>query len=217
MRISFLRSLAPLALLAVSACAANFDAQVKRFQAMPAPQGQSFFIKSADPKRDGSLEFSRYAGLVSEKLVAQGYQAASAPGSANLIVSLDYGVDHGREKVRSTPGYGWAGYGPYGRWGGGPGYRGFGHHGYVYGFYDPFLFDSGYDQVESYTVYTSDLDLTIARPSGEHLFEGKAKAMSSTDNLAYLVPNLVEAMFTGFPGNSGETVKITVPPPPKKK
>jgi hypothetical protein len=25
-----------------------------------------------------------------------------------------------------------------------------------------------------------------------------------------LVPNLVEAMFTGFPGNSGETVRITV-------
>jgi len=29
------------------------------------------------------------------------------------------------------------------------------------------------------------------------------------------VPNLIEAMFTGFPGHSGETVKITVPPPPK--
>ena len=30
-----------------------------------------------------------------------------------------------------------------------------------------------------------------------------------------LVPNLVEAMFTGFPGRSGEDVLITVPPPPK--
>jgi len=26
------------------------------------------------------------------------------------------------------------------------------------------------------------------------------------------VPNLVEAMFTGFPGHSGETVRITVAP-----
>jgi hypothetical protein len=26
------------------------------------------------------------------------------------------------------------------------------------------------------------------------------------------VPNLIEAMFTGFPGNSGETVRITVMP-----
>jgi hypothetical protein len=30
------------------------------------------------------------------------------------------------------------------------------------------------------------------------------------------VPNLIEAMFTGFPGNSGETVKITVPPQGKR-
>ena len=29
---------------------------------------------------------------------------------------------------------------------------------------------------------------------------------------ADLVPNLVEAMFTGFPGNSGETLHITVAP-----
>jgi len=29
------------------------------------------------------------------------------------------------------------------------------------------------------------------------------------------VPRLVEAMFTGFPGNSGETVKITIAPEKK--
>jgi len=26
------------------------------------------------------------------------------------------------------------------------------------------------------------------------------------------VPNLVDAMFTGFPGNSGETVRISIKP-----
>jgi hypothetical protein len=26
----------------------------------------------------------------------------------------------------------------------------------------------------------------------------------------------VQAMFTGFPGNSGETLKITIPPEPKQ-
>ena len=35
------------------------------------------------------------------------------------------------------------------------------------------------------------------------------------NNLQALVPNLVEAMFTGFPGNSGERVRITVAPPEK--
>jgi hypothetical protein len=31
------------------------------------------------------------------------------------------------------------------------------------------------------------------------------------------VPNLVEAMFTNFPGRSGETVRITVPPPARNR
>lgn len=221
---TLLRLAAPLAMLGVSACAAPFNAQVNRFQAMPAPQGQTFAIKSADPKLEGSLEFAQYARLVSGKLVAQGYQPATDAAAANLVVSLDYGVDEGKEKVRSVPGsgFGWGGgFGPYDRWGRfGSGYSpyfGYGRSRYIYGFYDPFLFGSGYDDVESYTVFTSGLDMTISRVGGERVFEGKAKAMSTTDNLAYLVPNLVEAMFTGFPGNSGETVKITVAPPPKKK
>ena len=67
--------------------------------------------------------------------------------------------------------------------------------------------------MRSYTVYTSFLDMDIRRTAdGQSLFEGLAQARSRTDDLPVLVPNLVEAMFTGFPGNSGETVRITVAP-----
>ena len=48
------------------------------------------------------------------------------------------------------------------------------------------------------------------------LFEGHAEAQSRDNNLQTIVPNLVEAMFTGFPGNSGERVRITVAPPEKR-
>ena len=66
--------------------------------------------------------------------------------------------------------------------------------------------------IRSYTVYKSYLDLDIVRKGDNAaLFEGHAKARSQTDELGVLVPNLVEAMFTGFPGRNGETVKITVP------
>ena len=51
---------------------------------------------------------------------------------------------------------------------------------------------------------------------GQKAREGKAKARSRTDNPAKTVPSLVQAMFTGFPGNSGETVKITIPPEPRQ-
>ncbi len=219
---SIARVSAPLALLAITAaCAPTFNAKVNRFQAMPAPQGQSFAIVASDPKLAGGLEFEQYSRLVSQKLIAQGYQPTSAAAAA-LLVKVDYGVDDGKEKIRSVPGagYGRFGYadpfwGPYyGRY---PRYYRNSRYAFAYGFHDPFLFGGGYDDVESYTVYTSGLDMTIERKAdGQRVFEGKAQAMSLNNNLTYLVPNLVEAMFTGFPGNSGETVKITVQQPKKR-
>lgn len=209
------------ALLMVTACAAPFQAKVNRFQSMPAPQGQTFYVKSADPALAAGLEFSQYAGLVSQKLQSYGYQPASNAAAASLVVTFDYGVDNGRERLRTVPGSGF-GYDPFYRWGGywgprwGGYYPGFGRRGFIYGWHDPFLFGGGYDQVESYTVYTSNITMDIERKGGERVFEGSAQAMSRDNNLTELVPNLVEALFTGFPGNSGETVKITVAPPEKR-
>jgi hypothetical protein len=80
------------------------------------------------------------------------------------------------------------------------------------GFSDPF-FDNGLDV---YTVYTSGIDLKIdRRATGERLFEGKAEAVSTSNRLQYLVPNLVQAMFTDFPGRSGETIRISIAPEDK--
>ena len=224
--LSKFKLLTPVVVLALGACATPFQANVSRFQAMPAAQGQTYAIRSDNPRLDGGLEFQNYAGLVAQRLNSFGYTRASDEKSANLVVTLDYGVDRGREKVRSVPGsgfgyggfghYGGFGYGGYGSGFGRPHY-GFGRRAFMYGFYDPFLFDN-YNDVESYTVYSSQLDMKIAkRGSNERVFEGSAKAMSMDDDLTTLVPNLIEAMFTGFPGNSGETVKITVAPPGKRR
>ncbi len=208
---------APAALLATSACTTGFPAQVSRFQALPAPQGQSFIIEAADPENRGGLEFSRYADLVRSHLVAQGFREAAGRGDATLVVSLDYGVDNGRERVVSRPDPFYSGYGfgfrrPY--------FSRFGYHGYrrspfYWGWHDPF-WGIGGDRVESYTVYRSFLDLDIRRASdGQAVFEGLAQAQSRSNQLQVLVPNLVEAMFTNFPGNSGETVRITVEDEPR--
>ena len=220
-RLSALKlALVPLMVLGLSACAQNFNANVSRFQAqLPAPQGQTFAVVADDPALAGGLEFSQYARLVEAQMAKLGYVPAASADNANLVVRFDYGVDKGRERLRSTgagfadpfwsPWYGYGrrsgywgrmGYYPYRSWG--------------YGFYDPW-FDNG---VESYTVYTSGIELKIdSKADGRRLFEGKAEAVSTSNRLQYLVPNLVEAMFTDFPGNSGETVRITVAPEKKKK
>ena len=205
---------AALLMLAVAACASPFNANVKRFQSqLPAPSGQTFAVVADDPAMAGGLEFSQYARLVEAKLAQQGYTPVAEPAQATLIVRFDYGVDKGRERVRSTgfrhdpfwnPWYG------YGRLG----YPGFYRPGlWNYGWYDPW-FDN---DVESYTVYTSGISLKIdRRADGARLFEGNAEAASISNRLQYLVPNLVEAMFTNFPGNSGETVRISVAPEKKR-
>lgn len=196
--------------IALSGCAMGLPTQVSRYQAMPAPQGQSFYVVPG-PGNPGGLEFSRYAGLVSQAMAAQGYAPATSPAAATMLVEMNYGVDRGTTEYRRDP-FGYSGFGWGGPWGR-PYYSRYGYWGprspFYYGWDDPF----GGGGIESYRVYRSGLDLRIVRRADRSpLFEGHAKARSSTDNLGVLVPNLVEAMFTGFPGRSGEVVKITVPP-----
>ena len=204
---------APMALLTLSACATPFRADVQRFVALPDTTGQSFAVVAADPDLSGGLEFGQYAMLVEQRMLDLGYRLSDDPAAAELIVSMDYDIDTGRDKIVAD-------YDPFpssARFGGHYGTGFYGRHRYRYGFHDPFLFGgygfSGYNGVRSFTVYTADLDLKIDRAAdGERLFEGKAEALSRSKNLTYLVPNLVEAMFTDFPGNSGERVRISVAP-----
>ena len=202
-------AVATLAFAALAACTQGFRSDVTRFQSqLPAPQGQTFAVVADDPALAGGLEFSRYADLVEAEMAQLGYTEAS-PDRATLLVRFDYGVDNGRERIRSTgfasrdPFFNpWFGYrSAYARsrlWG--------------YGWYDPF-FD---DDVSSYTVYTSGIEVKIdRRADNTRLFEGRAEALSRSNRMQYLVPNLVEAIFTDFPGNSGETVRISIAPEKK--
>lgn len=213
-------ALITLALGALAACASPFRAEVSRFQSqLPAPAGQTFTVVADDPALAGGIEFRNYAQLVADQLAALGYTPVNDPDDAQLLVRFDYGVDTGRERVRSTGFHrdpffsSWYDYRPviyrgrdgrprmtyvrtYSPWG--------------WGWDDSFF---GGSDVYSYTVYTSGVDMKIDRAAdGQRLFEGKAEAASTSNRLQYLVPNLVEAMFTGFPGNSGETVRISVAP-----
>ena len=207
-------ALVSLALAALAACATNFNANVTHFASqLPAPAGQTFTVVPEDPALAGGLEFHQYAQHVADHLAALGYRPVDNPADATLIVHFGYGVDHGRERVTSSPGFYdpfWSpwydtpyfyrgtrfAYLPYRPWG--------------FGWYDPFF---GGPDIDTYTVYTSGIDLTIDRAADHaRLYEGKAQAVSMSNHLQYLVPNLVEAMFTDFPGDSGKTVRISIAP-----
>src|SRR5438270_7932317 len=196
--------------VALSACAEQINTTVSRYQAMPAPQGQTFFVVPAGGMAaNGGLEFQRYAGMVAQQLQARGFQPASSAQSASMIVQFGYGVDHGQTRIVEDPfarsafygGFGWGS--PFHRsrfgWGGGWGW----------GWNDPFWYGGS---VDSYVEYHSQIDVHIrAAGTNAPLFDGRAQARSATNRLDVVVPSLVEAMFTGFPGRSGEVVKITIP------
>jgi hypothetical protein len=215
-------ALVPLALAGLAACASSFRADVSRFESqLPVPNGQTFTVVADDPGLTGGIEFRHYAQLVADHLAALGYRPVNDPSEAQLLVRFDYGVDNGRERVRSTglgyrdPFYSsWYNYQPVlyrGRDGATRVAYVRGYSPWGWGWNDSF-FGGGRD-VYSYTVYTSGIEMKIDRAAdGQRLFEGKAQAASTSNRLQYLVPNLVEAMFTGFPGNSGETVRISVAP-----
>jgi hypothetical protein len=201
---SLTRLALPVALaIGLSACATPFKADVSRFAVpLPAPQGQTFAVVAEDPRLAGGLEFALYADAVAAEMQQLGYARAASPEAADLLVRFDYRVDNGRERVRTDfTGSSFNRWGAWGGWGGGFG-------GWGYGFNDPFF---GGPQVRSYTVFTSGIDLRIDRAAdGQRLFEGRAEAVSTSNRLPKLVPNLVDAIFTDFPGNSGETVRITI-------
>jgi hypothetical protein len=211
----------PLVLASLAACTSPFRADVSRFQTqLPAPAGQTFAVVADDPALAGGLEFAQYADFVEAQMHRLGYVQASSPENATMLVRFDYGIDTGRERITTRPGFGYrdpfyspwvsyrpvvyrdrrgdrrVSYVPYRPWG--------------FGYHDPFF---SRPEIDSYTVFTSGIELKIDdQATGQRLFEGKAQALSTSNRLPYLVPNLVEAMFTGFPGNSGETVRISVAP-----
>ena len=231
MRIQKLAAAALLGAAAVglSGCATGLPAEVTRFSAMPAPQGQSFYVVPGEGT-EGGLQFNQYATLVAKHLAERGYEPAGAPQLADMVVKLSYEVDDGETRYAVDPlarsyyadPFYRGRYDPF--WGtyyGRPYFSRFGYYGrrspFYYGWDDPFWYSSPYagfgpDPIRSYTVYESELEMDIVRrQDNAPLFEGQAEARSQTDELGILVPNLIEAMFTGFPGRSGETVRITVP------
>src|SRR5690349_14050078 len=211
MRIKNLAAAAALGIasLGLSACAQNLHTEVTRYQVMPAPAGQTFVVvPDGGMASNGGLEFQRYAALVAQQLEARGYRPATNMQSANMIVALGYGVDQGQMRYQSDP-FGYDPfYGPSSRFY----YPGFGRFGWGSPFYYGW-YGGGYGgNLDSYVEYHSQAELHIrAAGTNQPLFDGRAQARSQTNRLDVLVPDLVQALFTGFPGQNGETVKITIP------
>jgi hypothetical protein len=194
--------------LVLSGCASTFDADVARFHRLGPPTGKTVTIVAIDPAKVGSLEFEQYAGLVRARLMDMGYQPVSE--NADLQVELDWMVSEGREKIFSRPGY----YDPYpyyhSRF-----YHPFGFHPRFYGsgFYGHGFYGAyGYrgNDVYSVTVYSVRMTMAMVNRDDEVMFEGRTDSVVRDPDMPSVMPYLVQAMFTDFPGQSGLTRTVEI-------
>lgn len=205
-----------IAALGAAGCARTFEADVSRFHQLPTGSAETVKIVPADPDKVGSLEFEEYASLVRGELQAQGFR--SDADNPDMIAQLGWRLSEPREKIISR------GYGGYGGHGFGHGRHGFGHGGHdghgFHGFRGFHGFGhSGYgshgggSKLDSVTVRDVRLELTIQGLDGEQVFEGRANSTISDSDLPAVMPYMVQAMFTNFPGESGrtQTVELKLP------
>ena len=191
----YLKSLAVMAtIILVSGCASSIKSDVSSWHQLPPPNGERCVIVPKDEGKNGSIEFAHYAELVSQSLQQVGYRPAGAGNPAELIVRIDYSVSDGRSEVRSYGG----GYGYYG-------YYGYSPWNNYYGLGSPYNHD-----VRTHAVFARHFSLEIAAANGddENLFESKVISEGRSNRLQEVMPYLVEAMFTDFPGQSGVTRRV---------
>jgi Domain of unknown function (DUF4136) len=216
--------------LFLGACASSIRSDVTRFNTLSAPRGETFIVIAKNKARDGSLELMSYAARVSERLQIEGYVPVGE-GTPDLIVTVDYGVSEPLEDYsvrRSAPYFGSTYFG--GRYGYNPYY--------YYPYYNPYYYSSYYDPFYGFyggtyglgsfyynrysylydtwdyrrIVYERVFEMAIQKSAGPFVFEGRAVSIGSSKDLPKVMPLMIDALFSEFPGENGSTVRVTIKP-----
>ncbi len=200
-------------LLVLAACASPpFSAEVTGFHTLtPAREPRSFVLLPSDEAKRDSLEFASYATRVVNELQTRGFYQAGDLGQSDYVVRLDYGIGSGTSESRSVPIYG---YYPdqyrtiRGRTAEG---KNFSARVYESGGYVPM----GYSQ-DTRTVYRRSLTLDILEARlwrqgrTKKVFEGRVISVGPEAEVGRVVPLMIRALFTEFPGPSGTTRTVVI-------
>jgi Domain of unknown function (DUF4136) len=180
-------------------------ADVVRFHSSFAvQQGQTVAVRPIDTALANSLEFSNYATVLADRLVRLGYKSATT-GTTDLVADLAYGqvtrdtsIEAGRSPVSVGVGVG-----------GGSGSFGLG---------GSLNFPIGSRQNQNRGVRDTQVSVRIKRSGDDKvIWEGRSTSESlnvETNSLTALMPTMIDAVLSNFPGESGKTVRYT---PPKLK
>ena len=190
--------LATVAALSLAACATGGSnrAEVTRFHLnQPIARGTIQLVPQQSWTA-GQLEFRSVADSIAPALAAQGFQPVVPPASADLIGIVDFS-----QGVRQGSGRG-SGFSI------GIGGGSFGRHGGIGG---GVTLPIG--QAKPNDIVVSTLALQIKRRSdGSVVWEGRAsgegRSGSADASPSAIAPRLAAALLAGFPGASGQTVRV---------
>lgn len=182
--------------LVLSACASTADADVTRFHLGQPVARTSIAVTAQQTGAAGSLEVRAYADAVAAQLAALGFKPVDAVAQADLS-----GVVEFRQDVRTG---GSRGSGFSVGLGGGTSGRGIGIGGGV-------TIPIGKAKPSDIAVSTLSLQIK-RRADGSVIWEGRAvsETLSSSPSASpgTIAPKLAAALLSGFPGPSGQTVRV---------
>jgi hypothetical protein len=199
-------------MLALTGCT-TVKARVSSFHNLPAqPSGLTFAVIPYQ-WQNGSLEFQTYANILAAGLQNRGF-VTTPLDQAQFVVFLAYAIDSGRQVSYSYPIIGQTGvsssytsgtvqtYGNAGSYSGTTTYK-------------PTYGVVGMGQ-GSRTEYTSGVHLDVLDKSAlvagqiRKVYEGEVISSGSTGQLPTVMPTLLKALFTDFPGKSGQSKTVTL-------
>ncbi len=195
--------IALLSVLLLSACASNMRSEVASFYETVPQTGQSFKVVALDDKKQGGIEFGKYATLLANEFARLGYQHTPDAENPDLVIRFDYEVSNGEDRLRVIPDshigmrYGW----------------GIGMH---WGYYDPFgvSFFGRHNDVLPVTVYTRKLAISITKDDVV-VYEARLANTDRDKDLPKDMPLLVKSLFVDFPGESEKLRRVTIPKNPQ--
>ena len=190
---------------ALAGCATGprlFHTQVTTFNEWSALPAEKTYVFSRTLEFQNSLEMQSYENIVRDELMVQGFALASDPSRAQLAVTLRPAISTTQVRVRDR----WPAdpfWRPYGGW---YGRRGF-------GWYDPFWAfpDSFSDYAIDVYRRRVELDIDSKSIAGKRYYEGRVESTGETESLPAVMPYMLRALFTEFPGNNGQTRRVDVP------
>lgn len=178
------------------------------------PRG-SITVVSAEIGLRNSLEFAVYKKKFETQLAKAGYRIESDPDKANYIALVAYGIDDGKMSIVSTP--------IFGHTGGGTTYSS----GTVYGATGSSTFSGKSYTMPTYgvigssaaavTTYNRAIAIDIVEANsfknGElvKVYEGRTKSRGGCPVIVEVFDEMLEAMFSDFPGENGRNRKQVVP------